>query len=198
MLGASGVLYNEALKQVVSTEEAEDDLQISTEEAEANFQNLVTAGTAIRKLITMYNSLGVRQTPAAGEATPRQALDIHRLWDEDEDSVMQAYLFFGWDNVTRPTKTAIASAVQGVYRTQSGSRGNPTNTAITCNVHLVIMLRALYSPEFEAMLDISKNNWGNGASVIANAMYSNFSVAPGTEELATPCGNKLYKCCCCF
>lgn len=142
-----------------------------------------------------------------GGAAAGKALD-EALWDEGEDSVMNAYDFFGWYNVKRGTRpTRSPSQVRGAYqwkvRRKPTKNLTDTEWSTTCTAHLMILLRAMF-PEFKTMLKISKDihdNKGKGVSVISNTMYSNFSVPPGTEELARPRRNVLStirKHCSCF
>ena len=117
------------------------------------------------------------------------------IWDEGEDSVMNSYEFFGWQDVKsgeRPLKSAeaITAAYTSVLNEKPSNKLTDEDWATYCTANLMVLLRAMY-PELKAILKMSedlRNNSSKAVSIIGSTMYSSTLVSsstattPGTKE----------------
>ena len=98
------------------------------------------------------------------------------IWNEDEDSVMNSYEFFGWRSVDRGTKPVKpAKELVDAYTEKLKKKPRKVEKKdweTFCTANMIALLRAMY-PEFVELQKITKNlqdKNSDGVSVMATTM----------------------------
>lgn len=130
-----------------------------------------------------------------GGAAAGKAID-KAMWDESEDSVMNAYEFFGWHNVdrgTRPIQSADSIKTAYIQKLDENPSKKITdkNWATCCTANLMVLLRAMF-PELIKMLNIAEdlhNNSSKATSIVGSLMYNSYLDCP---SISTPGTKKIF------
>ncbi len=125
---------------------------------------------------------GITGGVAAGIGGAFGGLALDRaIWNEDEDSVMNSYEFFGWRSVRRPQRP-VKTAKEIVDAYTKKLKDKPKEViddewATFCTATLMVLLRAMY-PEFVELLEMAKKlreNENDGVPIIGTAMFASLS-----------------------